>query len=92
MTVSAEDFIQISDLCYRYATGVDSRDWALLRSTFTERVTFDYSSVTGRPAVALAADDWVTGIKPMFTALAVTHHSMTNPRITVDEDEPDGVS
>lgn len=87
MTVSPEDFIEICDLCYRYAAGVDGRDWALLRSIFTDRVTFDYSSLTGSPAVELAADDWVAGIKPMFTALAATQHAMSNPRVTVDGDD-----
>jgi hypothetical protein len=86
VTISPEDFIEISDLCYRYAAGVDGRDWALLRSIFTDRVVFNYSSLTGRPAVELAADDWVAGIKPMFTALAATQHSMTNPRVTAEGD------
>ena len=89
MIVSPADFIQICDLCYGYAAGVDGRDWALLRSIFTDRVTFDYSSLTGQPAVELAADDWVAGIKPMFTALEATQHSMTNPRVTVDDEDPD---
>jgi hypothetical protein len=89
LTVNPDDFIEICDLCYRYAAGVDGRDWTLLRSIFTDRVTFDYSSLTDRPAVELAADDWVAGIKPMFTALSATQHSMSNPRVTVDGDAPD---
>ena len=48
--VSPEDFLEICDLCYRYAAGVDGRDWTLLRSIFTDRVTFDYSSLTGQPS------------------------------------------
>jgi hypothetical protein len=87
MTVSPEDFIDICDLCYRYATGVDSRDWAVYRAIFTDRVVFDFSSFNGRPASEMAADDWVAGIKPLFTALAATQHSMTNPRLTVDGDD-----
>ncbi|HEX4018673.1 MAG TPA: nuclear transport factor 2 family protein [Frankiaceae bacterium] len=84
MTVSPEDFIAICDLCYSYAAGVDGHDWTLLRSIFTDRVVFDFSSLTDRPAVELAADDWVAGIQPLFTGLAATQHSMTNPRIALD--------
>ncbi len=89
MNATPEDYIEICNLCYRYAAGVDGRDWALLRSIFTDRVTFDYSSLTGRAPVELPADDWVAGIKPMFTALSATQHSMTNPRVTINGDEPD---
>ncbi len=87
MTVSPADFIDICNLCYRYATGVDSRDWALYREIFTDRVTFDFSSFNGQPAAELAADDWVAGVRPLFTALAASQHSMTNPRVTGDGDQ-----
>ncbi len=87
MTAGPEDFLAICDLCYRYAAGVDSRDWALYRAIFTDRAVFDFSSYDGQPAAELPADDWVAGIKPLFTGLAATQHSMTNPRVTVDGDE-----
>ena len=34
----------------------------------------------------MSADDWVAGIRPLFTGLAATQHSMTNPLATVDGD------
>jgi hypothetical protein len=87
MTVSPEDFLEICDLRYTYATGVDNRDWALYRTIFTDRVAIDFSSYNGQPATDMTADEWVAGIQPLFRGLAATQHSMTNPRVTVDGDE-----
>jgi SnoaL-like domain len=87
MPVRPEDFIEICDLCYTYATGVDSRDWVLYRSVFTDRIAIDFSSYNGRPKSEMSADDWVSGLKPLFTGLAATQHSMTNPRVVVDGDQ-----
>lgn len=35
----------ITDVLVRYATGIDSRDWDLLRSCFSDDSTFDYGDV-----------------------------------------------
>jgi hypothetical protein len=79
-----DDFIAICDLRYRYATGLDSRDWELHRSIFTNEIEMDFSSYSGRTTPRMAADRWVRGLKPLFTGLAATQHVMTNPRVSVD--------
>ncbi len=81
------DKLAVAETVYRYATGVDRRDWALYRSLFTDTVTIDFSSFDPnlRPRV-MSADDWVAGLVPLFTGLAATQHSMTNPLTTVDGD------
>jgi 3-phenylpropionate/cinnamic acid dioxygenase small subunit len=35
----------ITDVLVRYATGIDSRDWALFRTCFTDDARFDYGGI-----------------------------------------------
>ena len=81
------DKLAVAETVYRYATGVDRRDWVLYRSLFTDTVAVDFSSFDPdlRPLV-LPADDWVAGIVPLFSGLAATQHIMTNPLVTLDGD------
>lgn len=76
----------VCDLKYRYATGIDTRDWALYRSIFVDTVNIDFSNYNGRPASTMAADEWVAGVQPLFSGLVATQHSMSNPRVEVNED------
>lgn len=85
--MDSADKLAVAETVYRYTTGVDRRDWALYRSLFTDTVAIDFSSFDPqlRPRV-LRADDWVAGLVPLFTGLAATHHSMTNPLAEADGD------
>ncbi|MCV7334129.1 nuclear transport factor 2 family protein [Mycolicibacterium senegalense] len=78
---------EISDVQLRYATGVDSRDWQLFRSCFTDEVEGDYSSVFGTPPAHLSADDFVAMIAPVMSALTATQHMITNLAVTFDDDD-----
>ncbi len=80
------DFMAVCDLKYRYAAGIDTRDWDLYRSIFTDTVDIDFSSYSGRPPATMTADEWVAGVQPLFTGLAATQHSMTNPRVQAEGD------
>jgi len=85
--MDSADKLAVAETVYRYATGVDRRDWALYRSVFTDIVTVDFSSFRpDLPPRVMNADDWVAGLVPLFTGLAATQHSMTNPLATVDGD------
>lgn len=81
-----DDRSAILETIYCYATGVDTRDWALYRSIFTDEVEVDFSSWDGSPPRRIRADDWVAGVKPLFTGLDATQHSMTNPRVVLEGD------
>ena len=37
----------ISDVVNAYATGVDTRDWALYRSVFADEIAIDFTSWSG---------------------------------------------
>src|SRR4029077_11713857 len=82
------DKLAVAETVYRYATGVDRRDWALYRSLFADTVTIDFSSYgPDLPPRQMNADEWVAGGKdPLFTGLAAAQHSMTNPLATIDAD------
>jgi hypothetical protein len=78
-----DDRTQIIETIYCYATGIDSRDWALYRSIFSDEIDVDFSSYDGSPPRRLRADDWVKGVQPLFEGLDATQHMMTNPRVTL---------
>ena len=85
--MDASEELAVAETVYRYATGVDRRDWTLYRSLFTDTVTFDFSSYgPDWPPRQMSADEWVAGLVPLFTGLAATQHSMTNPLATIDGD------
>ena len=85
--MSAEDKLAVAECVYRYATGVDTRDWAMYRSLFADEVEIDFSSYDpGLLPVTVAADDWVAGMKPLFGGLAVTQHMMSNPLVELEGD------
>jgi len=84
--MSADDELAVAETVYRYALGVDTRDWAMYRAQFADRVHVDFSSYSGRPPADIAADDWVAGVQPLFTGLHATQHMMTNPLVDVDGD------
>jgi len=85
--MSAEDKLAVTECVYRYATGVDTRDWAMYRSVFADEVEFDFSSYgPGLPPMTMAADDWVAAQMPLFAGLAATHHMMSNPLVELDGD------
>lgn len=84
--MSVSDFDAITRLRYEYAFGIDTRDYELFRSVFTDDVEMDFSSYSGQPAAHMSADDWVAGVAILFDSLDATQHSMTNPLVDVAGD------
>ena len=81
-----KDFNDITRRRYEYAQGIDTRDFALLRSIFTDEITMDFFDYSGLPAMTLSADDWVTNVRELMTGLDSSQHVMTNPIVDVDGD------
>ena len=78
----------VAETLYRYAAAVDRRDWTLYRSLFADAVHVDFSSFDpGLRPQEVDANDWVAGVASVFGGLASTQHSMSNPRVTVGDDE-----
>ena len=83
--MDASEELAVAETVYRYATGVDRRDWALYRSLFADTVAIDFSSYdSDLPLRQMSADEWVAEVVPVFTGLAATQHSMTNPLAIID--------
>ncbi|HYA34936.1 MAG TPA: nuclear transport factor 2 family protein [Candidatus Binataceae bacterium] len=80
------DRAEISDVQLRYATALDTRDWALFRTCFTDEIDVDFTSVFGGEPRRVSADRWAEAAKRTLTGLKATQHMITNHVITVDGD------
>ena len=83
------DIQQISDereitaLLNRYARAVDTKDWALYRSVFTDDAHIDYSSAG---AIAGTRDEVADWLSQGFAAIPMSMHYITNIESQVDGD------
>ena len=68
----------IIDVSYRYAAGIDRRDWIMYGDCFTDICTFDFSSFSGRPPGDLSRDVWVDNVRRTNGSFDATQHQMTN--------------
>lgn len=80
------DKADIQDLILNYAWGIDTRNWALLRSIFADEIEMDFSSFNGTPASRIAADDWVAACRALLPGFDATQHLLTNFMIEVEGD------
>jgi 3-phenylpropionate/cinnamic acid dioxygenase small subunit len=73
----------IIDVLVRYATGIDTRDWALFRTCFTESVHADYGADVGSWHDVDGITEYMT---VMHQDMLDTKHMLTNFAIEVDGD------
>ena len=73
-----DDQLAITALLNRYARAVDTKDWELYRSVFTEDALIDYSSAG---AVVGTRDEVVDWFAANFGAIPWTMHYITNVEI-----------
>ncbi|BBX69091.1 nuclear transport factor 2 family protein [Mycolicibacterium psychrotolerans] len=78
----AEDKQEITDVLIRYATGIDTRDWPLFRTVFTEDCRLDYGEIGIWHGVDAVTEFMVAAHAPA----GHTMHRITNPVVTVDGD------
>ena len=81
----------VHDLSLRYATGIDTRDWALYRSCFSDTLPVDFSSFTHRPAPPgeVDADEWVAMVRSTIEGFESTQHLIGNQIISFGSIEED---
>ena len=84
--MSTTDHQAICETVYRYAYGIDTKDWDLYRSIFTDEVVIDFTSYRPGQAGPMPADTWVAAVRAQMIKLAATQHAMSNPIVTVDGD------
>ena len=77
------DKLEIQEQLARYARGVDTQDWELWKSVFTEDAVVDYSQ-SGLPS---GSRDEVAGIfAAAFATIPWATHHITNVEIDLDGD------
>jgi 3-phenylpropionate/cinnamic acid dioxygenase small subunit len=83
MDLQVTDKLEIRELLFRYARGVDTQDWALLTSVFTPDAQLDYTSVDGP---AGSRDEVVAWLAQALTPVPMTQHFVTNIEIDLQGD------
>ena len=72
-----------------YAQGLDSKDWALVRSCFADEIYLDYGTLNpdwGDPSLPRDADDWLEVLQGVINGFDIPRHTITNHRVVVDGD------
>jgi ketosteroid isomerase-like protein len=77
------DEADIARLLYRYARAVDTKDWELYRSVFTDDAHIDYSSAG---AIAGSRDEVAEWFAANFGVIPWSMHYITNIEADVDGD------
>ena len=75
------DRAEIADLTNRYGIAVDSQDWDLYRSLFTDDAVVDYTDAGG---IAGTLDAVVPWLSAALGFCAATQHNMTTQVIVLD--------
>jgi 3-phenylpropionate/cinnamic acid dioxygenase small subunit len=81
-TVRGELHRPVADLLVRYATGIDRRDWALLRSCFSEDCEADYGDIGHWHS----ADEITAWMAETHDPLGPTLHRISNVVVRQDGD------
>jgi 3-phenylpropionate/cinnamic acid dioxygenase small subunit len=68
----------VTDVLVRYATGIDSRDWELFRSCFTEDCDVEYPEI----GVWHTADEITEWMRNVHDPCGYTLHRITNQVVT----------
>jgi 3-phenylpropionate/cinnamic acid dioxygenase small subunit len=79
---------RIRDVLIRYATGIDTRDWSLFRTCFTDDVHADYGDI----GTWSDADSVTEYMATTHAGMADTKHMMSNFVIDVDGDVASALS
>ena len=76
------DTEQIADVLIRYATGIDSKDWPLLRSCWTDEIDVDYQQLGH-----FTSPDALTDVmRQLHENMGPTYHRLSNFVISVEGD------
>lgn len=78
--VAREDRQDIADVMVRYAAGIDTRDWPLLRTCFTDDCRVDF----GVMGEWHGGDEFIEGMRVLHDPLGHTLHRITNVTIRPD--------
>ena len=81
------DESDLRDLIHRYALGLDTRNWELWRSAFTDDVIIDTSDYEPEPPPRrLPVDAYVSFTSRLFAGFEATQHLIGSHRFEIDGD------
>lgn len=81
------DRAEVADVVSRYAQGIDTRDFALLRTCYTDEIEMDFSpTVVGMTRTHFRADEWVEMVSRFHSQFDGTEHILVPEGIDVDGD------
>jgi 3-phenylpropionate/cinnamic acid dioxygenase small subunit len=78
-----EDRLEITDVLYQYATGLDNREWDVLADCFTDDATCDFLEFGG---VNEGKEAIVALCSGVLSGLDSSQHLVGNPRVSLDGD------
>lgn len=87
--IDAQLRFEIIDAYNAYGEGIDSKDWALVRSCFADEVCIDYGEIhaaAGGPDFPRKAEDWIQSLQSVINGFDITRHTITNHRFSMDGD------
>jgi hypothetical protein len=77
------DELAVCRILYQFAAGIDTRNWTLYRSVFTDEIDLDYSSYRAESVGRISADDWVGRARVLFSGLDASQHCLYNPLVDI---------
>ena len=80
------DRVELNELMNRYAASIDLRDWARLRTVFTDQIEADFTSMGTKAVFRGPAEDWVAAIRSTITGFDATQHVFANHSVELDGD------
>lgn len=82
------DRAEITDVIGKYALGMDTRDWELYRSVWTDEVVLDFSELElyDKPFEAMRAEDWVRALRAFFADMPQSQHVKVPVSFAIDGD------
>ncbi len=83
MPGAAEDVVEITQLLYRYARAIDSKDWKSLERVFTPDARIHYAVERGAELRFPELGPWLAQAMTIFKA---TQHVITNPLVELAGD------
>src|SRR3546814_15444785 len=72
------DRMETADVAHRYATAIDTKDWALLGAVFADEVEADFRSFGSREVYRGGAPGWVDAIREPIAGMDATPCLLAN--------------
>ena len=90
--MSTAERLAVHDVMHRYALAIDTKNWTLLETVFTARVTADFRSFGNREVFEGPAAEWVNTIRATIQGMDATQHTMTNHLYDISGDHAQGTT